>query len=161
MYPTERVSSELRVASDKGAIAGWIFMAIWLGFLGIFTWVFIRDGGFRQFEPALERAVLMLFWVFGVAASAYIFSMPIVTLAVTGDDFIARERWLRSTRVSRFPIGPESRPAIRRTKDSEGDDLFLAEVTTPDGRRISLGGRSDLDSARAWLSAMDLIIDGR
>jgi hypothetical protein len=159
--PTEQASSEKRVASDKGAIAGWVFMAIWLSFLGIFTWIFIRDGGFHQFAPPLELGIMLLFWCFGAAGASYMFGMPIVTLEVSGDDFIARERWLRSTRVSRFPIGPHSCPAIRKTKDSEGDDLFLAEVTMPDGRKISVGGRADLESASAWLSAMDQIIDGR
>ena len=152
---------ERRVASDKGAIAGWIFMAIWLSFLGLFTWIFIRDGGFHQFAPPIELGILLFFWCFGVAGSADIFGIPIVTLAICGDDFIVRERWLRSTRASRFPIGRQSRPAIRKTKDSEGDELFLAEVTMPDGSKIPVCGRGDLESAEAWLSAMDHVIDGR
>lgn len=152
---------EVRLSVYRDAIIVWIFMAIWLLILGIFTWMFIRDGGFHQFAPPLELGIILLFWCFGAAGAVHAFTQPIVTLAIAGDDFIARERWLRTTRASRFPIGPQSRPAIRKTRDSEGDDLFLVEVTLPDGRKIAVGMRRDLEDAELWLSAMDLIIDRR
>lgn len=136
-------------------------MAIWLGMLCLFTWLFIRDGGFHEFAPPLELGIMMLFWLFGAGGAAHMFGTPIVTLALHGNEFIAREHWLRSTRETRFPVTPASRPTIRKTRDSEGDDHFLAEVTLPDGRKLSVGGRGDLADAEEMVRAMDLIIDRR
>lgn len=146
------------LASDKTAIAGWIFMAIWLSFLCLFTWLFIRDGGFHQFAPPLEAGILLLFWLFGIAGARHMFGTPIVTLCLDGVVFVLRERWLRGHRESRFEVTDESRPAIRKIKDSEGDDRYLLEVRTAEGRRVAVCGYGDREDATDALSAMDRII---
>jgi hypothetical protein len=128
---------------------------------GIVTWLYIRDGSFGQFPPPVERGIVVLFWVFGAAGSAYAFGMPLVTLALDGDTFVAREYALRGRRESRFPVTSESRPIMRKTRDAEGDDVYLVEVKTPDGRRIAVGGSSDMECSLALISAMDRIIDRR
>jgi hypothetical protein len=161
MIENRRANGEIRIAAYRVAIAAWIFMAIWLTFLGIVTWLYIRDGSFGQFPPAVERGIVVLFWVFGAAGSAYVFGMPLVTLALDGDTFVAREYALRGRRESRFPVTSESRPIMRKTRDAEGDDVYLVEVKTPDGRRIAVGGSSDMECSLALISAMDRIIDRR
>lgn len=54
-------------------LMGWIFMAIWMSGIAVFTWLFFREGGFNQFDPWLERGLMALFWVFGVACSGAMF----------------------------------------------------------------------------------------
>ena len=46
------------VFSNNMAIAGWIFMSIWLTGLCLITWVYVRDGGFHQFDPLIEVAIV-------------------------------------------------------------------------------------------------------
>lgn len=161
MVPSKTPPGEIRLAAYRVAIAAWIFMAIWLAFLVIFTWLFIRDGGFGQFPAAVERCIVVLFWVFGAAGSAYAFGMPVVTLALDGETFVLREYVLRGRRESRFAVTSESRPVMRKTRDAEGDDVYLVEVKTPDGRRIAVGGSGDEESSLGLISAMDRIIDRR
>lgn len=137
-------------------------MAIWLSILALISHVFVRDGGFGQFAPPLELAILMLFWLFGIAGLAHFLAIPVVALDLgPGENFELRERTLRDRRVSRFPVADNYRPRLRKTRDSEGDDYWRIEIRTPDGRLVGLGGANDLADAEDRLAEMDRIIDRR
>ena len=155
------VDGETLIATDRSAVAGWVFMAIWLGILLLFTYFFIRDGGFRQFAPPLELGVMMLFWLFGLGGAGYFLAIPMVALSIApGGIFVLQERTLRARRVTRFAISDASRPRLRKTRDSEGDDYFRIEVVLPERRRVGVGGANDLGDAETRLAEMDRMIDG-
>lgn len=121
----------------------------------------IRDGGFRQFAPPLELGVMMLFWLFGLGGVGYFLAIPMVALSIApGGIFVLQERTLRARRVTRFAISDASRPRLRKTRDSEGDDYYRIEVVLPEGRRVGVGGANDLGDAETRLAEMDHVIDG-
>lgn len=131
-----RMTQQIRVRSNV-AIAGWIFMAIWFGGVAMMTYVFLRDGGFRQFNPLLETGVVLLFWVFGLAGCAEMFSKPRTDLEIRDGGGVLVERWLLRRSVTRF--GPETLRTARlvRHADSDGDS-YECRLTLADGRMTAV-----------------------
>ena len=51
--------------ANRLAIAGWVFMAIWMGFLALMTWVLHRDGPHPSQPGWLQQGAIALFWLVG------------------------------------------------------------------------------------------------
>jgi hypothetical protein len=117
------------------AMAGWVFMTIWLGMLLLFTWLFVREGGFHQFNPLVETGIMLMFWLFGLGGAGYLFSVPRVRLSVSNGTVEVRERWMLRGRVERFPASGLSARVVDG-KDDEGDPYFRLEIALPSGRTI-------------------------
>src|SRR5262249_56892771 len=80
------------VFRNNQAVAVWVFMVIWLGVLGCFTYIFARDGGFpdvSMFGPLL----LGLFWLYGIGFAAWAFMRPRIAVSVAAGGVLAREIW--------------------------------------------------------------------
>lgn len=103
------------------AVVGGAFMIVWTGMLALFTWLFVRDGGFRQFHPLAEAGVRGLFWTVGLAGCSYFFAVPRVALLVDGGQAELRERRLLRRRQERFPEKGVLASRFVEDKDSEGD----------------------------------------
>jgi hypothetical protein len=69
----------------------WGFMALWLGMLGLFSWLLVREGGVRQFSYDIEVALLALFWFGGLAGLAHVSAMPIVRIERDGEALTVTE----------------------------------------------------------------------
>lgn len=149
---------EKLVFCNNAAIFGWGFMSIWTAMLTSFTWVFVRDNGFHQFSPMSERAIMTLFWVFGLAGCAYAFGMPRVRLTIADGNVELCERWIWRHRTEHFPLRDLSAPVLIEDKDSEGDSYFRCTIKTPSGRTVSVSehrNRATTEAARNRLiSAM-------
>lgn len=135
------------VIRNNSAVFGWVFCALWIGMLGVFTWIFLRDGGFHQFDPLTEGIILGVFYICGFGAFLYFFNISRVEVKIAHGEVIVRERWVFSARVERFPVTQMGIPLVVRDKDSDGDPVFLCKITTPAGRTITL--RETHDEAEA------------
>lgn len=137
------------------ALVGWSFMTVWFGMLSLFTWLFVRDGGFHQFDPLLETGIMLMFWVFGLAGGGYLFAVPRVALRVSEGIVEVTERWLLRRRVERFAVAALA-VRIVDGKDDEGDPYFTCVVTLPSGRTIvakESHDRATVEVAHARLTA--------
>lgn len=136
-------------------LAGWIVMAVWLSMLALFTLVFIREGGFHQFDPVLEMGVMVLFWLFGWAGGAYVFSLPLTCVTVAGGMVHIRQRWLIRRNDNSFAIDRLPAPIIRQTTDNDGEPYFRLTLTAG-GRDVTLregNDRGSLELLRTQLMA--------
>ncbi len=128
---------------NNNAVAGWAFMAIWTGVLCLFTWLFIREGGFHQFSPPVETGIMVLFWLVGIGGCAHFFGMPRVQVIVDDAEVLVRQRWAFSSWEERFALNDLLPPLISEEKDSEGDPYFKASIVTPSGRTIVFAEDND------------------
>jgi hypothetical protein len=126
------------VITNRAALAGWIFMCLWLGMLGVFTYLFWRDGGMHRFSHDVEAAILGVFWIGGLAGSAHLFSFPLIRVERRGDTGAIRRRWLLRRDERRFPVAGLGEVRAEETTDSEGDPLYRCLVALPDGSEIAI-----------------------
>ncbi len=147
-------------------LAAWGIMTVWLIFLAVFTWLFIRDGGFHQFSIAVEISILILFWMFGIAGALYVYNVELTKLVVerrstergTGISAVATaiKPWSRTVEI--IPEESLRSLQIQTDKDSEGCEYFRLVLTTPGGRSYTLREGHDRDTVHATVSQiMDIL----
>jgi hypothetical protein len=149
------MSSEALEFKNNIAAFEWIFMLVWTAMLAIFTWLFIREGGFGEFQYFVEMAVIAAFWLFGAGFSAYFFKRARVHLSVADGKVLLRESWLWRSREESFPLAALAPAILVEEKDSEGDPYFRCAVLTPAGRTITIcegHHQPDVEAARDRLS---------
>lgn len=100
-------------------------MSIWVSFLVIFTFIFVRDGGFHQFHPQWELAILAGFWFFGFSVSAYFFSLPITILEIKNNQITLSEIWLFKKEIHLLKKADIKELYIKSHLDSDGDSHEL------------------------------------
>lgn len=130
-------------------------MMIWMSFLVMMTYVFIRDGGFHQFEPQIEMAIIFGFWVFGLGGSGYFFSQPAVTLQITPNQIIATEIWL--TKKETHPLKKEDVKDIyiRAHRDSDGDSYeLILQTQTKDFAIKQSPALEEIEALKAKLQSL-------
>jgi len=133
------------------AIAEWIFMSLWLGMIAVFTYLFIRDGGFHQFDPPIEVGIILLFWMAGLAGTSYALTKPLTYIWVRDGYVEVSEIWPFRRAFNRFPVSDISPPIIKKTSDSDGD-TFTCQFHVPGGRTIVLGISNYLEDAELRVS---------
>jgi hypothetical protein len=153
-----RAMHERVVFRNYFAIFLWVFMAIWMTMLAIFTWLAIRDGGIPEMHPMLATTMLAVFWVAGVGFTAAVLQMPCYRLVVE----------LGMVEAVRFtPLRRESERHRARSlkllpivdgKDSDGDPYFKARVETPTGLQLTIAESNDRSMVEAALSRIGSIV---
>ena len=141
---------------NNSAAFGWVFMMVWMAMLAVFTWLPIDEGGSSQFRPETERIIIIVFWLSGIGASAFLFSAPLVRLSLADGHAVLRERWLWRSSEESFPTGALAPPVFAEVSGSEGDPYYLCTITTPSGRTIAISEsphRPDVAAARDRLLA--------
>ncbi len=100
---------------DRSAIAGWVFMALWMGLLALFTWILNRDGPHPSQPAELQHGVIALFWLVGIPVSATMLAAPCLRLVVDAAGGVAIHRRSVLTReVETFAPGTiQRRVALR------------------------------------------------
>lgn len=141
--------SDAIVFRNNMAVVGWVFMAIWLGGVGLISWLFVRDGGFHQMHPLIEVGIMLMFWMFGLAGGGYLFSRTRVRLTIRQGTATLRESALWKSREERIPAGSITVAPVLKGRDSEGDPYFSCLVVTPDGRQVTVGESHDEASMEA------------
>ncbi len=132
------MSPDMFVVRNNMPVAGWTFMAIWTAMLVAFTWMFVREGGFNQFEAPVEIAIMVLFWLFGIVGCFYFFEIPRVEVTVANGEVTVAERWLWRRRIERFAAESIAQPVLSQEKDSEGDPYYVCRLGTPTGRTVTV-----------------------
>ena len=133
----DRAAPPPAVFRNNQAIAVWVFMVIWLGVLGCFTYIFARDGGFpdvSMFGPPL----LGLFWLYGIGFAAWAFVRPRIAVSVTAGRVLAREIWPWRVREGRHAAADVFVPDVVAGTDSDGDPYFKCVLRLPDDRVLTV-----------------------
>ena len=139
------------VLSNNLAIFGWIFMSIWMVMLVLISWLFVRDGGFRQFNPAVETGIMMLFWMFGFAGCAQIFGAQRIRVTVGNRSIEVLERWPLRRRLESCAVRDVAISPVTEGKDDEGDPYFRCTLSMASGRNVTFSeshDRSLVEAAR-------------
>jgi hypothetical protein len=130
------------------AAFGWAFMALWLSMLCVVTYIFVRDGGFHQFDPLIETGIMLMFWLFGLGGGGELFARPRTRLTIAGGIVEARQIWPLRHAVERFPAETLA-TRIVDGRDDEGDPYFTCVVTLPSGRTIAVVESHDRTAVEA------------
>jgi hypothetical protein len=135
---------------NRMAWAIWIFMAIWMTFLCLMTWVVFRDGPAGGYSWPTMWAILALFWLFGSAASVWASTIRVVRVEVT-DSGALEVTWRWPFRVERRRVEAAEVPRAEMIygSDSDGDPYFTSRVTLADGATIDLAESHDEASIEA------------
>lgn len=125
-------------------IVGWVFGGLWLFGLVVFTWFYARDGGFNQFDPAVEAGVMLLFWMFGMVVAAETVARSCMHLTIEDGCAVLIRTWLWRRR--REILAPSSLRdvEIQRGRDSDGDPYYKLVLTTGAGEPLVLSESSTL-----------------
>jgi hypothetical protein len=135
---------------NRMAMAGWVFMLVWLAMLLAFTWLMARDGPSPSQPPLLQHGALALFWLVGIGAGGHIFSLPCTRLSVAADGSARLRRWTLFGREDEpFPPGAIAAVEVRSDKDSDGDPYFRTVLVATDGRERVVREGHDPDDQRA------------
>jgi hypothetical protein len=117
------------------AIAAWVFVAIWLGMLVLFTWLMARDGPHPSQPAWMQQGALALFWLVGLPAAAHAFALPCTRLRVAADGAVELVRRTAFGReVEAWPPGGITTVEVRAGKDDEGDPYWRTFLLAHDGR---------------------------
>lgn len=133
-----------RVFRNFTALATWIFMALWLAMLALFTWMAWRDGGIPQ-VGRWTWPLLGLFWLFGSGGASWAASQPLTVLELFADGVCWRLRYplhVEATRYLTRDVGP---PRIEAARDSDGDECF-ALVLELRGKRVVVARGADRET---------------
>jgi len=134
------------------AIFLWVFMAIWMGMLTLFTWLAIRDGGIPDMHPTSASVLLGVFWLAGIGFTTALLQLPCYRLVVELGSaealrFTPLHRQIERHRANQLkPL-----PLVVGT-DSDGDPYFQAQVETPTGLRLTIAESSDRSAVEAALT---------
>lgn len=137
----------LRFRNRLAAIL-WAFTAVWVGMLVLMTWALHRGvptGGY-SYEAVL--AVLLLFWLMGIALLAYAASKPCFFVTVDASTHV-QVVWIYPFRMVRRTFSKEQMTPARvaRDLDSDGDDYFTVRVSSIDGASFDLQESHDRETA--------------
>jgi len=120
------------IIRNNAAIAVWVFMAVWMGMLCLFTYIFMRDGGIPDFG-LLGPVFFGVFWLGGLGATAWALSQPRIRVTIAGQRVVTRESWLWRARERRYDAAQLRVPELLVDKDSDGDPYFKCLLRLPDG----------------------------
>lgn len=126
------------VFHNRGAVFIWGFAAVWLGMLGMMSYLLHRDGFSNAHSEAVGLLVIGAFWVAGAGLVLLVMSKPIYSVHVHANSGIA-VRWQYPHRVVHEVI-PRSRlvRAIVVESDSDSGLYYFARVVVRGGKPVNL-----------------------
>lgn len=138
------MSDGVLVLRNRLAVAGWAFMAIWIGVLCLFTWIaFVRDQSVPGLDPPAMAAVFGLFWLFGLGGLAHCVSTACITIVIRQGQVTVRERFPLRVADETFEVTRLAAPTVIETRDGDGEPYFRGELVTPSGRTIVFSEGND------------------
>jgi hypothetical protein len=139
--------------TNRSAAVGWAFMAIWLAMLAVFTWLFVRDGGFHQFSYPTEVATIALFWLAGISGAVWVCSHPVIRIDRQDQHLVVCQTWPHRSSVESVGIAALPPPRLTMERDDEGDLYFRCMIDMPDGRTVTFLQTPDKAQAEAAVEA--------
>ena len=137
------------VIRNRMPAAAWAFMAVWLGMVAVFTYLFARDGGMGQFGHHVEAGILALFWIAGIGAAGHFANIPIISVDRLGDRVVVTERRLFRRVTRDADIAALGGVRVEEGTDDEGDTYYRAVLTLPDGYCVTVAERHDRATVEA------------
>lgn len=140
---------------------GWAFIAIFLLFTALFTWLLVRDGPPASQPPWLPKLVLAAFWFVGVSVAAQLWAIPCTSLTQAADgSLLFASRTPLRRRAERIPRRDIAGVEVVAGRDSEGDPYWRTELVLAGGaRRLLREGHDPADQevmARALRATLRL-----
>ncbi len=143
------------IIKNRFPIFGWVFMSIWMSFLAVMTYAFIRDGGFHQFDIQMEFAIILGFWIFGMGGTSYFFSQPTTKLHILGEKIELTEFWLFKKETHVLKKIDIKDIYIKTHLDSDGDSFELILQTQKKEFSIKQSSvKEDIEELQKRLSSM-------
>lgn len=112
---------------------GWLIMSAFLLMLLLMTGVALYEGTPEGYEPLHIWVILVLFWVFGLAAGSWVFSRPLIKLIIRSREIRVVKRTLFKTEKRLYNAVDVISSEVVKTMDSEGDPYFIARIAFIDG----------------------------
>lgn len=120
---------------NRMALAGWLFMGLWLAMLVLMTWVMLRDGPHPSQPAWVQYAALAVFWIIGAPAAAHLFSLPCTRFRVWPDGHATLTRHsLLAREVETYGPGEVADVEVREGRDEDGDRHWRVMLVARDGR---------------------------
>ncbi|BDG72226.1 hypothetical protein [Roseomonas fluvialis] len=140
---------------NRMAAVGWGFMAVWLGMVGLFTFIMGRDGPHPSQPALLQQGVLAGFWIVGLTVAGHVMSKPCTSLSVATDGTatLVRRTPLRRE-VETWPPGAITAIEVRAGKDDEGDPYWHTMLVAADGAEHMIREGRDPDDQRAMAARL-------
>jgi len=120
----------------------WLFMAVWVGMLGCFTYIFARDGSPPE-VGVFGLPLLALFWLAALGLAGWALAQPLIRVTVEGRHAVVRERWLWGVREQRYRAAVLAAPELEVGEDSDGDPYFKCRLRLPDGGVLTIAETHD------------------
>lgn len=128
----------------------WGFMGFFMIGLLAMSYVLFRDGPPPGYSYLGIWAIVALFWIGGLGASAFVASKACTTLTVAADGTIQCVHRYPFHRDVRIFAATDIRCAeVVKTRDNEGDPYFIARLELRDGSQIDIGEGHDRDTCES------------
>ena len=119
---------------NRLAIFIWAFAALWLTMLVIFSYLTSRDGPPEGYSVPAILAVLLFFWVGGIALTAYAASKACFEITVVDSSRVkVIRRYLFKVEKHTYHKERLNPASVISDKDSNGDKYYFARVIADDG----------------------------
>lgn len=145
---------------NRSALALWVFMALWMGMLCMFTWLMIRDGP-PVAQPTLSVVVLGMFWLAGVPVTMQLLAKPLISVrAGSRRRLWIRRRWLLRSDERQIGAHVPVDAQIVHDVDSDGDPYFRVRLHIEGDADLDLWEGHDLAQAEAQLARLLRVWNG-
>lgn len=134
---------------------GWVFMAGFLGFTAIFTYILGRDGPPASTPAPIMNLVLGGFWIVGIAVAGHFWSLPITRLTGAPDGSLRLvSRTPLRRRVEILPRATIAAIELAQDRDSDGDPYWRTEIRLADGSRRVIREGHDREAQEAVVAGL-------
>lgn len=117
----------------------WGFMAVFMMFIAAMSYVLLRDGPPPGYSEAMLAALMVMFWIGGLTASARAATRPCITVTLRPD---ATLRIVRRYPFKRSVLSVHNseieRAQVIESRDDDGDPYFFSRVELSDGSKLDL-----------------------
>jgi hypothetical protein len=118
----------------------WGFMAVFMTFVALMTWVLFRDLSASKSHGFWQAVIMGVFWIAGLGFSVFAASRPCVTVTVQPGTVRIVHQFPFSRKQRDVMYGELEGAKVGESRDSEGDPYFYARTRLKDGSRIDLFG---------------------
>jgi hypothetical protein len=151
--------------ANRTALALWVFAAVWLAMLVMFTMLVIRDGAPKGYSLPFTTGVLGIFWLAGVALVRVVVGKPCFLASVASEQVTFTSQYVHRRTHIVVPTAHVGRAEVIEGRDTDGDTYFHARLRLPDGSDFDLSEGHSREyceaTCRDFSRAIDVALAGR